>query len=274
MQQRLRHGERPLVLRRAQIAAQTPLREGSEFAGKAECVVERLTRCAQPVDETDMRCFRALDGASGEDHVVGERRTDEPGQADRAAVHEGHTPPPAIHAERGVLGGDSQIAPHGELKSAGDGETLDRSDDRLREVQAGRAHRARTGEVDPVAVPGRDRLEVSACTERAVRSGEDRHRQRIVLLEGGEGLEQFGRGRPVDRVPAFGAIDGDHEDGVMDLGVDSHGRTVVPLPGRPRHSGDPNTCSLPCGDVGVPDERLRAGSTDRARHRGRANLAR
>ena len=62
VQQRLRHGERPLVLRRAQIAAQTPLREGSEFAGKAECVVERLTRCAQPVDETDMRCFRALDG--------------------------------------------------------------------------------------------------------------------------------------------------------------------------------------------------------------------
>ena len=105
--------------------------EGSELEGKAERIVERLTRCAQPVDETDVRGLGSLDGASGQNHVVGERRADEAGQADRAAVHEGYAPSPAVHAERGVLGGDSQIAPHRQFESSGDGEALDGSDDRL-----------------------------------------------------------------------------------------------------------------------------------------------
>ena len=111
-----------------------------------------------------MRALGALNGASIEDHVVGERRTDEPGQADRAAVNKA-PPPPAIHAERGVLGGSSQMHTASSSPPATAGpSTAAMTAERSRRVSPS----DRDGAVDPVAVPGRDRLEVSACTGHAV----------------------------------------------------------------------------------------------------------
>ena len=65
----------------------------------------------------------------------------------------------------GVLGGHPQIAPDGELETAGHGVPLDGGDDRLGELQAGRAHRAGAVLGDPVAVAPGHGLEIGAGAE-------------------------------------------------------------------------------------------------------------
>ncbi len=137
---------------------------------------------------------------------------DEPGQADGAAVDQRDTPPPAVHAEDGVAGGDAQIAPQRELEPAGDGMTFHRRDDGLVEQHAGRAHRPVAVGRGPVAAAGRDRLEVGAGAERAAGAGEDRDIAVGVVLEGAEGVGQRLGRRTVDGVPDLGPVDGHDRD--------------------------------------------------------------
>src|SRR5258708_12894739 len=84
---------------------------------------------------------------------------DETRKPDRSSVDERHAPTAAVHAEDGVPGGDSQVAPKGELQSAGDGMTLDGGNDRLAEQHARRAHRPFPDGKDAVALPAGHRFQ-------------------------------------------------------------------------------------------------------------------
>jgi len=155
----IRHRQQPLVLRRAQIAAQTTLREGSEFVGKPERVVERLNRLTRPLcvasGPPTARPVRIMSLASDESMSRGRRivppstrgtpyrRQYKPNVASSSATRRSHHT--ASSSPAAAMTGFE------------------------------RSRRVGPGAVDPVAVPGRDRLEVSARAERAVRSGEDRH---------------------------------------------------------------------------------------------------
>ena len=113
--------------------------------------------------------------------------TDEARQTDGAAVDERHAPAPAVHAERGRLGGDAQVAPHRQFDAAGDGEAFDRGDDRLVQQQPRRAHRPFAVAQRPSAARALgDRLEVGAGAEVAVGAGEHGGGLRVVGVEGDE----------------------------------------------------------------------------------------
>ena len=107
-------------------------RERRELVRERARRVERAARFGQPVGETHAQRFVAADAAAGEDEVERVRVADQARQADRAAVDERHTPPPAEHAEHRVARRDAQVAPQRELEPARDRVALDRGDHRLR----------------------------------------------------------------------------------------------------------------------------------------------
>ena len=61
------------------------------------------------------------------------------GRRHGAAVDQGHAPAPLQAAEPGALAAHTEVAPRGQLQAAGHAPALDGGDDRLGELQAGRA---------------------------------------------------------------------------------------------------------------------------------------
>ena len=102
---------------------------------------------------------------------------DQPGEADRAAVHQRDAPAAAVDAEHGVLGGDPQVAPERQLEAAGDRVALDGGDHRLAQQHAGRADGAVAVGLHPAGPRSAGllhRLEVGARAELPARPGRAR----------------------------------------------------------------------------------------------------
>src|SRR5262245_2283256 len=176
------------------------------------------------VGEADGQGFFGVDWAAGEDEVEGAAEAYEGGQADRASIEERNAPAAIEDAHDRVLLYHPQIAPQGQLQTAGHGVTGDGGDDRLAEPHACWAQR-------PVAIrgweaggPRGDRLEVGARTKGARGAPQHRDARLTVALERPEGLEQgLGRG-PIDSVAPLGT------------GEDYRGYRALLL-GRHRHPG-------------------------------------
>ncbi len=103
--------------------------------------------------------------------------------------------------------------------------TLDRRDDRLAQLHAGRTHGTVAVErdpVDPLAAGFGHRLQIGARAEGAVRAGEHRDREVVVGVEARERVDQRVGGRAVDRVAGFGPVDGDDRDRTLDVVVHCH----------------------------------------------------
>ena len=96
--------------------------------------------------------------ATGEEQVHRPAVADETGQVDRPTVDEWNAEATAEHAEDGVRGGHTEVAPQGQLQPSGHGRTLDGGDHRFGQAEPGRAHR--TGPV--VGRPDGDHLPASA----------------------------------------------------------------------------------------------------------------
>ena len=166
-------GKAPLVEKRSSVVSHAYLRERSDLPGQVDRDSKRLAMGSQAVDETHRQGLGSADSASGEEQVEGVALADQAGEPDRPTVDQGHAEPPAVHAEHGVSGRHAQVAPKGELEPTGNGVALDRGDDGLREVETGRAHRARAVVADRPPVTFGHRLQVGTCAERApgARSG-------------------------------------------------------------------------------------------------------
>ena len=126
--------------------------------------------------------------------------TDESREPDRAEVNQRHTEAAAEDAEDRVRARDAQVAPDRQLQPAGDGEALDRGDDRLGQPQPCRSHRPDAVHGDALLLAGGDGLQVGAGAEVAGLAGQDRDVQVRVGIEGLEGVGQRNRGRFVDGV--------------------------------------------------------------------------
>ena len=171
------------------------------------------------------------DGPSGEDEVHGPPVPDDAGQADGAEVAQRDAEAAAEDAEDRILGGDAQVAPQGELDAAGHGVALDGGDDGLAQRQPGGPHGSGPVVGDGPAVTLGHRLEVGTGAERPAGPGEDGHGTVVVLVEGHEGLPQLVGADAVDRIAAFGPVDGDHRH--RSVVLDQQGIGAV-RPVRPR----------------------------------------
>ena len=184
-----------------------------EFPSELEGDVQRLTRSSDAIDEADPLCLRAVDAASGQEQVHRSAVSYQTRKVNGAAVDKGHTETPAEHPEYGVGCGDPQIAPQGELESAGDGRSFDGGDHRLGEWQARRTHRSRTVVGDRATIAGEQGVEVRTSTESATGAGQHGDRERVIGIEIDERGEEGGGGHRVDRIAALRSIDGDDANG-------------------------------------------------------------
>ena len=150
--------------------------------GGASRLTRPMARASGPVDRPP-----------GQDQVHGPAVADQPGEPDRAQVDQRDPEAAAEDPEDGVLGGHPQVAPQGQLETAGHGVALDGGDHRLGEGHPGRAHGPRAVVGDRAAVAVGQGLQVGPGAEGAAGPGEDGDRGRAVGLEGVEGLPQGGR---------------------------------------------------------------------------------
>jgi len=169
---RLGLGQVPLLDGRQPVVAQADLGEGGELVGEDEGPGERPAGLGDAVDEAHRPRLVGADAPSGEDQVHRPAVADEAGQPDRAEVDEGDAEAAAVHAERGVSGGDPQVAPQRHLQPTGDGVPFDGGQHGLGQPQPGGPHRTVAVLGDSVPGPGGHRLQIGAGAERAPAPGQ------------------------------------------------------------------------------------------------------
>jgi hypothetical protein len=226
--QRLVERQVPLRVDRRPVVAEADLGERGELGGERDRGVAGRPGRYHAVREPEPERLVGPDGTTGEDQVERRALADDPGQAHGAAVDQRHTPAAAEHTEHRGLGRHPQVAPQRELQPARDRVTLDRGDDRLRQLHARRSERTvAVGRevVDTFSVRVGHRLEVGAGAEDAVGTREHRGGEPVVGVEARERVGQRGRGRPIDRVADVGPVDGPDRDRADDFVVHRHARS-------------------------------------------------
>jgi hypothetical protein len=143
--------------------------------------------------------------------------TDEPRQPDGAAVHERDAEAATEDAEDGALRGDAQVAPQGELETAGHGVTLDGCDDRLGRQHPRDAERRLAVVLDAHLTDG---VQVRPRAEAASRAGEHRDGQRLVGVKARKGRGQRACGAAIDGVADVRTVDGHHQDAAVAIAPD------------------------------------------------------
>ena len=111
---------------------------------------------------------------------------------------------------------DDQVAGERDLEAAGDGEALDRGDDRLARRALDDAGEAAALDVRALALD--EGLQVHAGAEALAGAGEDRHLQVVVGVEAVERGGDAGGQRGVDRVARVGTVERDQEHAAVGLG--------------------------------------------------------
>ena len=166
------------------------MRQRGQLMGERDGSRERLAGFDHAVDEADPLGLDAVDPPPGEDEVDRPTVPDQPGQANRAEVDQGHPEPAAVDPERGVARRHPQVAPQRQLEPARHRGALDRRDHRFAEAQPGRSHRPRAVVPDRAAVAGEERLEVGAGAEVPTGSRQHGHGERLIGVELEERVEQ------------------------------------------------------------------------------------
>ena len=193
-------GEPPLLDGRGAVAAQASLGEGGELVGEVGGGGEGVAGGDEPVGEPDSESLGTVDGTAGQDEVDGPGMADQAGQADGPEIAERDAEPAAEDAEDGVVGGDAEVAPEGELEATGDGVALDGGDDGFGQRQPGRAHRAGAVVGHGPSVTGREGVQVGTGAEVLAGAGEDGDRDGVVGVELYERVAEAVGGGGVDGV--------------------------------------------------------------------------
>ena len=157
-------------------------------------------------DEPDPVCLLGLDDAPGQDHVQRPAEANDARQALSAAVDERHAEAALCEAQLGVIGGDAQVTPEGQLEPAGKTPTGDGGDGGLGRDQPREAERpVLEGHARLEAL---DRLQVGSGAEGELAgAGQDEHAGLVVVDEPAVGLGEQAGGGPVDGVAALWAVD-------------------------------------------------------------------
>jgi hypothetical protein len=158
-----------------------------------------------PVGQAPAQRLGRLDGPAGQDHVQRPALADDARQPHRAAVDQRHAPASAEHPEDRAFRGHPQVAPQGQLQSAGHRVALDGGDHRLGQQPPRRPHRTLADRVVALALAGSGYGQVEPGAERPARPGQHGGRGFRIGLEGVEGGSQLQGGVGVHRVALFRA---------------------------------------------------------------------
>jgi len=219
--QRLVIRERPLLIGRQSIRAETPLGKPRKLVRKANRGAKGLAARHQSVRYAHPERFVPVDAAARKDQIHGVTVTDKTRKPNGTEIEQGHTESATEHSEDGIIGGDTHVAPERQLETAGNRVALDGRDHRLAEEHAGWPERPRAILDESPALTRGDGLKVGAGTEGPLRSGEHSHPCAVVVVILLESAEEGLRGGNVDSVAHLGAVDSDHQDIVITIGENS-----------------------------------------------------
>ncbi len=204
----------PLLVDAAAVAAHAGLREGGDLERELLGHDQRLAPRCETVRQPHAVRLAGIDRAAGEHHVERTRHADQPRQAHRAAVDQRNAEAAAEHAEDRGLVRHAQIAPGGQLDTAGHAIARYGRDHGFRPLQPRRAHRTVAVRFQSQRAPrlaAGDRFQIGAGAEMAVGPSEDRDPQFRIGVEGAERGRECVGGGPVDAVADLGTIDADHQ---------------------------------------------------------------
>ena len=167
---------------------------------------------------------------------------DLPAEADGGSRHRVQRPPRLAHAEARRLAGDADVGALQQLGATGDGDALDRREQRLRRLVV--TQQALVGEVGILRharrhvdlVVGGFRVaghgpQVGARAEVAVGAGEDDRADVVVGARLDHGVVHAHEHRPGERVEALRAVHGDDHRVAVSFDECVGHRTCSPLPG-------------------------------------------
>ena len=171
-------------------------------------LVDQFGRGDDARDEARALRLGGVHHPPGQAHLHRLRLSDQPGKA-LAAAHARHDAELDFRlAELRRVGGEDEVAHHGQLAASAEGEAGDRGDDRL-------AHRGQPlppGEavigIHLAVGPVLHLLDVGAGGERLRRAGDDKAAYGRIGIRRGHRVKQLGGELPVDRVQCRGAVQG------------------------------------------------------------------
>ncbi|KAG1648463.1 hypothetical protein GQR58_029801 [Nymphon striatum] len=182
--------------------------------GKFEGNIDCLALCRHPGNHAGFFCFLGQDWIAGDGHFHGSTETNAAWQALQATAGCEQTDLDLADAQLGALRSNQQVTRHGELKTAGKGESLDSTDQWLLRTIADEVHQR-------ADVLTRSKgLEVHASAETATVAGEHTTGVRRVRVELLDGFDQTSRQGTIDRVHRIGAIQRDQQYSATSLGQD------------------------------------------------------
>ena len=210
----------------------------------------------------------AVDEAPGEDELLGPRRTDEPGEALRAAGAGDDAEQDLRLAEPGVVAGDAQVAAQRELAAATERVAGDRGDRRLGDAGHGGERGLQRGRaVDHLLVgPGGHLLDVGAGREhlRDRRRRPPRGRRRAVVAS--YAAPRISCCTWADRAFIGGRSSRIVPTPVLDLELHELAHAGLLAPGSPARGPRPSLTAMP--DRRRPRACARVRRRDRARRSG------
>ena len=173
-----------------------------------------------PGDEPGLQRFAGREAAAAQDHVHRQRLADGAGQPLRAAGA-GDDPEAGLGlAELGRLGGDDQVAAHGELAATAEAEAGDGGDERRPEAAD------RVPALDATLVVEVDRAglgqlaDVGAGGEGALAAAEHDRAHRLVAVELSERRDELVHQLVGERVQRLGPVEQDDRDCAVALDLD------------------------------------------------------
>ena len=196
------------------VVSHADLREFCQLTCKGFSLLPCCAVLNNPVCQAHCQGLVSAYRPAGEDEVHGSAQTDEPGQADGAAVYERNPPPAAEHPEHRGFFHDPQVAEAGKLQSAGNGISGNSCNHRFSQKHPGRAHGRITGliyAVNPLVINANG-LEIRSCAEMSSGTGEYCDMRFVISIKGPECIGKIPCGRSVHGISHLGPVDDDGAD--------------------------------------------------------------
>src|SRR5262249_5350459 len=185
-----------------------------------QCLLAQVRLRHAFVDEADLDGLFRGEAPSAEDHLARQPFADDARQIlRRPHGRAGADPRPGL-AEHGILRGNDQIAPQGELVAAAHAPAVDHGNDGNRQAANGHGETLHAVVPHGAVHPGQalHGVEVAACGKRLVAgAGHDRARDRGILARGFQRIDELIEGLLAKGVEHAPPVDGRPRDVIFDL---------------------------------------------------------
>ncbi len=214
----------PLLVGAEPVVAKALLGKTADLPGQFLGLLATAAVSHQPVGQAHLQRFLGTHRSPGEDHIHCPAVANEAGQANSAAIDQGHSPAPTENPENGALLGYAEIAHQGQFQPTRDRMAGDGGDHRLAEAHAGGAQWAITfrTEVKPRCATGHG-LQVCTGAEYAVLTVQHCNIGFGIRFEVAKRRGQPGGGRAVYGIANLRPVNDDGGDAVPHFDTYAHG---------------------------------------------------